>query len=547
MNNRPLQIILRMLLLVRPLIAQMCAAVVSGTLGHLCAIAIPVLGGVAVLGVTNVLNVSLPLVFVIMLICAVLRGVFAYIEQNRNHYIAFKLLAIIRDKVFCALRRLCPAKLENKNRGNLISIITSDIELIEVFYAHTISPIIIASLISIIMIIFMWQFSFVLAITALIAYLCVGVFLPIAMSVRARKLFLEQRETVGELSAYYMDSLRGIKDISQMNNGEKRSENIEKITKELGDMSGEISRQEGRVAALSDTLVYVFSGLILIECFVIFNDSSFENILLPVIAMLSSFGPVLAVSRLSTGLSRMIAAAKRVLVLIDEEPEVKEKTDGATPDFTSASVKNLTFSYGEEDILKNFAIEIEKEQIVGIYGKSGSGKSTLLKLFMRFWNPPKGSVKISNTDVLDIKTSCLRTIESYMTQESDIFHSTIEDNIKVANLNATREQVIEAAKKASLHDFVMTLKDGYDTKIGELGGTLSGGERQRIGLARAFLHDSHFILLDEPTSNLDSLNEGIILKALKCEEGKTVVLVSHRKTTLGVCDVTVKVENGRLS
>ncbi len=542
-----MKIIGRMLSLVKPLIGWMAVAVISGTFGHLCAIAIPILGGVALLSALGVISLSIQLVFIVMIVCGVMRGVFAYLEQQRNHYIAFKLLALIRDKVFTALRKLCPAKLEGKNRGNLISIITSDIELIEVFYAHTISPIIIATLVSAVMIAFMWQFHIVLALTAFLAYVSVGVVMPIILSKTAHKLFVMQREKFGGLSDYYMDSLRGIKDISHANAGEKRSERIEKITKELGAMTKEISNHEGKVAAISDTLVYVFSGLVLFECFLLFENVSFVYVLLPVIAMLSSFGPVLAVSRLSTGLSRMMAAAERVLKLIDEKPEVQDVIQGKTPGFDGVSVKNLSFSYDEEEILKNFALEFEKDQIVGIYGKSGSGKSTLLKLMMRFWNSPKNSVKISQIDVGEIETSYLRKIESYMTQDSDIFHSTIEENIKVANLNATREQVIEAAKKASIHEFIMTLPDGYDTQVGELGSTISGGERQRIGLARAFLHEAPFLLLDEPTSNLDSLNEGIILKALREEKDKTVLIVSHRKSTLGICDKSIEMENGRLS
>lgn len=541
-----ISILSRMIALVKPLSGHMLVAVLFGTLGHLCAIAIPILACVALLVALELVAFEMKYIFMVMLLCGIFRGIFAYIEQNRNHYIAFSLLALIRDKIFTALRKLCPAKLEGKNRGNLISILTADIELLEVFYAHTISPIAIAILVAIVMGIFMSQFHLVYAIIAILAYLITGVLLPVLMSKNAQKLYAMQRSEFGDLSSYYMDSLRGINDIIQLDCGEKRLAGIENKTKKLTAMMGEINEEDAKVAVIADALVLGFSFVMLSLGYFLGED--FAEIILPTVAMMSSFGPVLSLSRLSTGLSRVLAAGERVLDLLDEVPEVEENIEGETPIFTSAKIENLTFSYADEEILKDLNLEFERGKIYGVYGKSGSGKSTLLKLLMRFWNSPKGSVKLGDEDVLEIKTSHLRKMESYMTQETDLFHATIAENIRVAKLDASDEDLVEAAKKASVHDFIMTLPKGYETEVGELGDSLSGGEKQRIGLARAFLHDADLMLLDEPTANLDSLNEAIILKSLRQEsENKTIVLVSHRKSTLSICDEQMTVEHGRLA
>ncbi|MFI3230112.1 MAG: ABC transporter ATP-binding protein [bacterium] len=544
-------ILANMIKLVKPLSFSMFIAILFGTLGHLCAISIPVLGAISILSAINIIEISLNSLFILMICLGVLRGVFAYLEQNRNHYIAFKLLALIRDKIFSKLRKLCPAKLEGYDRGNLISIITSDIEMLEVFYAHTISPIIIAILVSSIMTIILSQFNIIFGITAGIAYFTTGVLLPMLTSKKAQDLYILERNEFGNLSSYYLDSLRGLKDIEQMNYGTKRLSQIEDKTDYIEKTLKKISAQDGLVSAIADMLVLGFSCIVLCESFYLSDGStSFAYNLIPVTIMISSFGPVLALSRLSVGLSKMLAAGDRVLSLLDEEPEVKENLEGKKPEFNDIVINDLNFSYStnNNNILIDFNTSFSKNKIKGIYGKSGSGKSTLLKLIMRFWNAPKDSIKISDTTIDEINTSYLREVESFMTQETDIFHKSIKDNIKIANLSATDEEVVIACKKASIHDFIVTLPNQYDTIVGELGGTISSGEAQRIGLARAFLHNSPLILLDEPTSNLDSLNEGIILKSLKQEqENKTIILVSHRKSTMSICDDIISVENGRIS
>ena len=537
-------ILTRLLSLVTPLWAHMGLAIFFGTLGHLCAIAIPVLGGVALLSALGFFSLSLPMLFMVMVGAGVLRGVNAYIEQNRNHYIAFRLLALIRDKVFSALRRLCPAKLEGKNRGNLITLLTADIELLEVFYAHTLSPVAIALLVGGCMTAIMAHFHACFGIIAFVAYLVTGVFLPIKMGKKAKKLFTLQRAGAGNFSSYYMDSLRGIGDIVQLNAGEERKTGIVQKTEELATMTEEIAKEEGKINGFSDALVLGFSGAVLL-CGASLG-LSFPSILLPTLLMFSSFGAVLSLARLSTGLSRVLAAGERVLGLLDEEPEVMEVQEGETPPFDDVTVQDLTFGYDETIILKNENFHFEKGKTYGIHGKSGSGKSTLLKLLMRFWSVPRFAITFGKTDISAIKTAHLRNMESYMTQETELFHTSIAENIKVGKLDATMDEVICASKKASFHGFVMSLPKGYDTNIGELGSELSGGERQRLGLARAFLHDAPFLLLDEPTSNLDSLNEAVILKAIGEDKERTSVLVSHRLSTLSICDEKMYVKEKEL-
>lgn len=534
-----MSILLKMIGFVKPLTGSMIVAILFGTMGHLLAISIPVVGILAVLSALGFYAFSLETLFTILLINSVLRGVFAYIEQQRNHYIAFTILAIIRDKIFTVLRKLCPAKLDGKERGNLISIITSDIELLEVFYAHTISPIAIAILVSIIISCIMYTFNPIFAVVSLTAHFTVGCVLPILMSKNNTKVYSNYRNQNGELSSYYLDSLRGLDEVIQFDNGEKRIEEIIRKTKNLENESKKISTHEGTVNAFADFLVLGFSLTVLLIGTNLYTDVS--QVFMPTVIMLSSFGPVLSLSKLSVGLSRTLASAKRVQDLIEEVPEVFDNLEGETPEFENITAENLNFSYGAEDILKNIDLEIEKNKITSIIGKSGSGKSTFLKLVMRFWNSE--GIKISDVDVKNINTKHLRSMQSYMTQDTDIFGSTIMENIRVGNLSATDDEVIDASKQASLHEFVETLPDGYNTKVAELGDTLSGGERQRIGLARAFLHKAPLLLLDEPTSNLDSLNESIILKSLK-ESDRTVVIISHRKSTLSVSDKSYMIENG---
>ena len=558
--------------LVKPLLHIMLAAIILGTLGYLCAIFLTILAGQVIVHglLTGVAGMIVPVdnmwliftpvktIITVMIVIAVLRGILHYVEQYCNHFIAFKLLAIIRHKVFAALRKLCPAKLEGRDKGNLISIITTDIELLEVFYAHTISPIAIATLTSIIMVIFIGRYHWLAGLLALAAYLIVGVAIPMWNGKRGSQKGVEFRTNFGELNSFVLDSLRGLDETIQYGQGEKRKEQMSKRSKNLAGMQESLSKMEGSQRSFTNMVILLASFGMLALTIWLYDKGAmgFEGILTCTIAMMGSFGPVVALSSLSNNLNQTLASGERVLSLLEETPLVEEipgdvETSGAESmehGFTGAEAENVTFAYGEEVILDNYSLKLQPGKITGIHGASGSGKSTLLKLLMRFWDVQDGSVSVDGTDVRKIPTKHLRDMESYVTQETHLFHDSIANNIAIAKPGASREEIMEAAKKASIHDFIMTLPKGYDTEVGELGDTLSGGEKQRIGIARAFLHECPLILLDEPTSNLDSLNEGIILKSLKeSAEKKTVVLVSHRISTMNVADVVYEMENGRIS
>ncbi len=550
MRRSAIQIMMKLIVLVKPLILIMLAAITLGTLGYFCAIFLTILASQSILSILT--SQPFQTTVTIMIVIAILRGFLHYIEQYCNHFIAFKLLAIIRHEVFASLRKLCPAKLEGKDKGNLISIITTDIELLEVFYAHTISPIAIAILTSIIMVIFIGQYHIYLGMLALCMYIIVGVLIPLWNGKRGSQVGLEYRNEFGELNSFVLDSLRGIDETIQYGQGQRRKQQISDQSTELSKKQEILSHHEASQRSLTNLIILIGSLLMLaLSIFLYRNgDMTRDGVLVCTVAMMSSFGPVVALSSLSNNLNQTLASGERVLSLLEETPLVEEvegewEEEGS---FKGAEVKDITFSYDEEIILKDESLKLEPGKITGIHGQSGSGKSTLLKLLMRFWDVQKGEVLVDERNVKEIPTSELRNLESYVTQETHLFHDSISNNISLAKPNATKEEIIEACKKASIHDFIMTLPNGYDTEVGELGDTLSGGEKQRIGIARAFLHDSKMILLDEPTSNLDSLNEGIILKALKeSSKDKTVVLVSHRASTMNVCDEVYEMNEGRIS
>lgn len=545
------KVMLRLSALVKPLAGFMALAVLMGVIGNLCAAFITILGGYAILDVLNIsTGISMLTAFILAGVFALLRGILRYAEQSSNHYIAFKLLALIRDKVFIALRRLCPAKLEGKDKGNLISIITSDIELLEVFYAHTISPIAIAIIFCVIMVVFISLYSVILGMLALAAYITVGVIIPVAVSKSSGSDGEKFRKKSGELSAFVLDSLHGVSELIQFGYGKNRAEKMAEKTSELLDTEKEMKKKTGTNMAVTNTIIFVFDLAMLIAGAFLYqkNMVGFDGVILPVIALMSSFGPVVALANLGSTLQNTFAAGNRVLDILDESPVVEEITGKKDIAFSGAKAENVTFAYGDEVILKDVSVDIKENSVVGIIGKSGSGKSTLLKLLMRFWQVQKGDIKISDTSIEDINTANLRDLQSYVTQDTHLFHDSIKNNLKIAKLDATDEEIISACKKASVHDFIMSLPNGYDTMVGELGDTLSGGEKQRLGLARAFLHNAPLMLLDEPTSNLDSLNEAVILKSLNEErENKTVVLVSHRESTMRIADKVYSVENGRTS
>ena len=536
--------LLRLSKLIAPLFPVMLLAVLFGTLGHFCAIGIPVLGALS-------LTQKFPVM--ILLAVGIARGVLHYVEQYCNHFLAFSILARIRGIVFKKLRSLGPSKLEGKDKGNLISLLTSDIELLEVFYAHTISPVCIAFLVTIGMMIFFAQINPILCVVALVFYVIVGIVIPLSVNKSSVKLGTVHRNEFANMNSFLLDSLRGLSQSIRYSNGNKKLEDIRTKSDELSDTRKKLAYHEGFTTGISGLFVTLGALTMLAVSLCLYKKGmiNYYEVIIAVTAMFSSFGPVLAVAALGSSLSGTIASGNRVLALLDEDPILDDVTDGKDVKFQGAEAANVDFTYPanpDEQILKNVSMEFPKNKIIGIQGKSGSGKSTLLKLFMHFWKADKGSVKVSGDDVNSINTSNLRDIESYVTQETVLFHDTIENNVRIAKLDATQEEIEEACKKANIHDFIMELPQGYQTKVAELGDNFSGGERQRLGLARAFLHDGEFILLDEPTSNLDSYNEHQIMKAVKDESvNKTVIIVSHRDSTFEYADKVYKLESGRNS
>ena len=541
-----------LLKLVTPLAHIMAFTITMGTLGFLAAIFIMVLGA---MGLVNLLNFDTHLSFsgilTALIVLAVARGALRYLEQMSGHYIAFKLLALLRDKVFSSLRRLAFVKLQDKQAGQLVSLVTNDIELLEVFYAHTIAPIMIAFFTSAILLLVFGHLSGWFVVVALAAYLTVGVILPIITTKLAREDGRRYRELVGEMNDFFLDSVRGMKEIQLFGYAKKRLDEIQQRSQKIDTAFERIKAQEAKVRVYTEVAVSAFNIIMLFTGLILFSldKIDFSAFLIGVILLMSSYGPVIALSNLSSNLLQTLASGERVLSLLAEEPELKDVESAVDlKEVSRIDVENVSFAYGEEQILSDVSLSVKKGEILGIHGRSGSGKSTLLKLLMRFYDPKSGSIKINGETLPNINTCSLRDNMAYITQQTYIFNETIEENIRLARRDATLEEIMEAAKKASIHDFILSLPEGYQTKMTELGGNLSDGEKQRIGIARAFLHNAPIILLDEPTSNLDSLNEAMILKSLlNVKAEKLIILVSHRQSTMAICDQVIGIENGRMS
>ena len=552
-----------LIVLVKPLTFVMILGILLGILGFLCAIFLTIIGGYGIIkGLYTIRNISISgniaildslfseNLFAALILMAVARGILHYGEQYCNHYIAFRILAIIRHKVFAVLRKLCPAKLEGKEKGNLIAIITGDIELLEVFFAHTISPIAIAFITSLIMVIFIGMQHPIAGLVSLFGYLTVGIALPLWNGSRSADAGMNFRNNVGELNNFVINSMYGVDEILQYNQGSMRLNEMNDRSLKLSDNQKKLSIFEGSQRSATNLVIQLFSWVMFFSMLVLYRSGSinFSQILIATLAMMSSFGPTVALSSLSNNLNQTLACGERVLSLLEEEPAVNEVSGEESIQFNGTKLEDVKFSYDSEIILDNLSLDIKKGKVLGIHGVSGSGKSTLLKLLMRFWDVNTGKIFISEKNIKNINTDNLREMTGYVTQDTVMFKGSIADNIRVAKQNAGMEEIQNAARKASIHDFITSLPKGYETNVGELGDSLSDGEKQRIGLARAFLHDGDFLLLDEPTSNLDVLNEGIILKSLSKESsGKTIVLVSHRKSTMSLADEVYKMSNGRFS
>ena len=528
----------------------MILAVINGSVGFVCAMGVTVFGAV---GVAKALGEAIALsygwIIGLTIGCGVLRGLLRYFEQYSNHYIAFRLLAVLRDKIFGALRVLCPAKLESKQKGSIIAMITSDIETLEVFYAHTISPICIAVLVSTAVFLFVgFVSSWYLALVALIGFLTIGIVVPLISSGKLKESGVKYRAEFASFSAYFLDSIKGIKDIVLNNAGEEREKEVNKrsdgLLKETKKMKHNITRAGSAIELTVSVFVLITLavGILLVRS----DMLPLGRMIIGMVTVFSSFGPVIAVASLPGNLTQTFASGDRVLNLLAEKPAVEEVKNGKDFEYENLDVKGLSFSYdGHIEVLKDMKMHAEKGEIVGIVGESGCGKSTFLKLMLRFWERNDGEINYNDIDIDKINTNSLLKNVTMVSQSTYLFEETIEDNLRIAKSDATREEIENACKMASVHDFIMTLPDGYKTQVGTLGDNFSAGEKQRIGLARAFLRGSELILLDEPTSNVDSINEGIILKALKEQKNKkSIILVSHRESTMAIADKVYKIDGG---
>ncbi len=541
-----------LILLLGSLSYVMILAVINGSMGFLAAMGVTIFGALGIakaLGETIVLSYGW--IIALAVLCGVIRGLLRYLEQYSNHYIAFKLLAVLRDKIFAALRVLCPAKLESKQKGSIIAMITSDIETLEVFYAHTISPICIATLVSTAVLVFVGLIaSWYLALVALIGYLLIGIVVPLLSSKKLKESGVRYRSEFADFNAYFLDSIKGIKDIVLNNAEQKREEAVDHrsdlLLKETKKMKQDIAKASAKTELLVTSFVVLalIVGILLVR----FEVVSLGWMLVGVVAIFGSFGPVLAVSALPGNLTQTFASGDRILNLLNEQPVVSEVKNGKEINYETLDVTDLSFAYEKNiPVLKEIQMHAQKGEIIGIVGESGCGKSTFLKLLLRFWKKDSGMIAYNGMDVDDITTSNLLDNVTMVSQSTYLFDESIEDNLKVAKPNATQEELEKACKMASVHDFIMTLPDGYQTQVGAMGDRLSAGQKQRIGLARAFLKGSELILLDEPTSNVDSINEGMILKSLaEQKRKKSIILVSHRESTMAIADRIYRVEDGRM-
>ena len=541
-----------LILLLGSLAYIMLLAVINGSLGFICAMGVPLCGAV---GIAKAMGEPMALSYTVIIAlavgCGILRGLLRYLEQYGNHYIAFRLLAVLRDKIFGALRTLCPAKLEGKQKGSIIAMITSDIETLEVFYAHTISPICIAVVVSLVVFTFVGMVSsWYLALIALVGYIAVGIIVPMISSGKLKASGVRYRSEFASFNAYFMDSIKGIKDIVLNNAGKQRKAEVNHRSDILLEETKKMKHEITRSAAVTELTVSLFILAALATGIVLVSNGmlSTGRMIIGVVAVFGSFGPVIAISALPGNLTQTFASGDRVLDLLAEQPAVTPVENGKCFDFEQLVVSDLSFSYdGQTQILNDICMSAKKGEIIGIVGESGCGKSTFLKLLLRFWQKSSGEIAYNDTDIEEIDSDSLLENVTMVSQVTYLFDETVADNLRIAKPDATQQEMETACKMASVHDFVMTLPDGYNTRVGALGDNLSAGEKQRLGLARAFLRGSDLILLDEPTSNVDSINEGIILKALRQQKNrKSIILVSHRESTMAVADRIYRVENGRM-
>ena len=551
-DRRPGAIIMaRLITLVGSMAWVIVLAIAGGVLGFLSAMGVTVFGAV---GIAKLLGEPIALsytqIMVFALLCGVLRGVLRLWEQYSNHYIAFKLLAVIRDKIFKALRVLCPAKLETKQKGAIIAMLTADIETLEVFYAHTVSPICIAVLVCAAVLLFVWLYvSAYLAIAALAGYVVIGILLPVISSKKLRPYGVAYRKEFSSFNGYFLDSVKGVKDIVLNNAGAARAAEVDRRSEELKGQTTLSRHASALSSVVTELCVSLCILLTLVAGIVLYmtHDLTIGRMIIGIVTVFGSFGPVIAISALPSNLTQTFASGDRILNLLEEKPAVMPVTNGSNFEFKSLEVKNLSFSYDSQPVLKDVSFNAGIGEIVGLVGPSGCGKSTLLKLLLSFWKKGSGQILYNGIDIDRINTDSLLENVTMVSQSTYLFDETIEENLRMAKPDATMQELEQACRQASIHDFIMSLPQGYQTRVGALGDNLSAGEKQRLGLARAFLHDSPVILLDEPTSNVDSINEGIILQAIaRRKKNKCIILVSHRASTMAIADRVYSISGGRM-
>lgn len=547
------RIMASLIVLLGSLAYVMVFAVINGTLGFLCSMGVTVFGAV---GIAKALGEQIALsygwIIGLTVGLGVMRGALRFVEQYCNHYIAFRLLAVLRDKIFTALRRLCPAKLESKQKGSIISMLTSDIETLEVFYAHTVSPICIAITVSTAVFLFVgFVSSWYLSLVALAGFIAVGIIAPLVSSALMRDAGVKYRARFSAFNAYFLDSIKGIKDIVLNNAGDISKNEVDERSEELLKHTHELKYKIANATAFTEFTVSFMTlvATAVAVALALAGKISVGKAIIGVVAIFGSFGPVIAISALPGNLTQTFASGDRVLKLLGEKPVVERIENGIKFDFDDLEVKDLYFGYEKDNaVLEDICMNAKRGEIVGIVGESGCGKSTLLKLLMRFWSKDGGEILYNGNEIETINSDNLLDNVTMVSQSTYLFDETIADNLRIAKEDATDEELENACRQASIHEFICQMAGGYDTKAGALGDNLSAGEKQRIGLARAFLRGSGLILLDEPTSNVDSINEGIILRSLaEQKKDKAIILVSHRESTMAIADRVYRIENGRIS
>lgn len=544
------KVIYELIKFVGPFIYVILFATLLGTLGFILAMNITIFGALAIVKFMGVeVYCSYLTIFLIIGISGIFRGVIRYGEQYFNHFMAFKLLALIRNKLFHKLRELSPSKLDAKNKGEIISLLQSDIETLEVFYAHTISPLLIAVLTSTTVFLFIgFMTSWYLALIALLSYIILGVIVPTIYYLVSNKYGKKYRSELGKFEEFYLDSIYGYYEILSSNNENNRIKEMNKKSKSLIELNTKLENKGAFFKNVTTTVILLMNLLIIGVGGVLVKENliASPNIILAFVALTSSFGSVLALSQLPGNLAMTFASGNRVIDLLEEKPQVIDSANPLTFEFNKLEVKNITFKYDDEVILKHLSLEVNKNEIVGILGPSGSGKSTLLKLLMRFYDPSEGEILYNERNIKDIKIENIYNNVNLFSQTTYLFRGTILENLLIANPSASKDEVIEATKNASIYQYILNLPKGFDTKISDLKDNFSSGEKQRLGLARVFLRKPKLLLLDEATSNIDAINEGIVLNALKKYKGEmSIVIISHRASTLSICDRVYKINEAR--